>query len=332
MSKKFHSSSPAFTLIELLIVIVVIAILAVISIVMYNGIQNNAAETALKSDLRNAATKLGLVQADSGAFPDSATGLSKSQGVTFEYSSDGQTYCLSATSSRSGVGGWHISNAAGLAEGVCSGHSDGGGDSGDTYTFNYANRAALVGAGWSFTATLPGGGARDTEDAGDLSYGSGGLDITAKVNTLYGNPNNTTNMLFRALPSDWTAAELALDFVPLGNHDTAGMVIYVDDNNYVQFSKSFTAGSTPIVYLYREQDGTVYDETYPAYAASDIVLRIERSGDTYTAKVSSNSGSSWTTIQSVTQTLASPRFGIYVGASDHGTPHAVAKIKRVSFE
>lgn len=114
-----------FTIVELLIVIIVIAILAAISIVAYNGIQNSAVETALKSDLRNAATQLGLAQAESGVFPVSATGLSKSPGTTFEYDSDGQTYCLSATSSRSGVSDWHISNASGLAEGVCSGHTPG---------------------------------------------------------------------------------------------------------------------------------------------------------------------------------------------------------------
>lgn len=84
--------------------------------------------------------------------------------------------------------------------------------------------------------------------------------------------------------------------------------------------------------MYREQSGSVYDELYPSYAPSNIILRVEKSGDTYTGRVSSNNGSTWTTIHSVTQTLSSPRFGIYVGASDHGSPHAVAKIKRVSFE
>ena len=55
-----NRTNPAFTIVELLVVIVVIAILAAISIVAYTGIQRSAAETALKSDLRNAATELGL--------------------------------------------------------------------------------------------------------------------------------------------------------------------------------------------------------------------------------------------------------------------------------
>ena len=40
-----------FTIVELLIVIVVIAILAAITIVAYNGIQNRANDTVVKSDL-----------------------------------------------------------------------------------------------------------------------------------------------------------------------------------------------------------------------------------------------------------------------------------------
>ena len=121
MARKAHG----FTIVELLIVTIVIAILAIISIVAYSGIQNSAAETALKSDLRNAATQLGLAYANDGVYPGSAATLSKSTGTTFEYDSDGTGYCLSATSNRPGVGDWHMSNTFGLTEGVCDGHTAG---------------------------------------------------------------------------------------------------------------------------------------------------------------------------------------------------------------
>ena len=47
-------SSPAFTIVELLIVIVVIAILAAITIVAYNGIQDRARASAASAALSSA--------------------------------------------------------------------------------------------------------------------------------------------------------------------------------------------------------------------------------------------------------------------------------------
>ena len=66
-----------FTIVELLIVIVVIAILAAISIVAYNGIQNRAYDTTVKSDLASIAKKFQLYQVDVGNYPLTSAELSK---------------------------------------------------------------------------------------------------------------------------------------------------------------------------------------------------------------------------------------------------------------
>ena len=121
MTKKAN----AFTIVELLIVIVVIAILAAVSIVAYRGIQDRAAATTLQADLRNAATQLALTHAEVGTFPGSESALNKSSGTNYEYTSDGSTYCLTATApARPGMA-YHVSNAGSVAQGACSGHSDG---------------------------------------------------------------------------------------------------------------------------------------------------------------------------------------------------------------
>ena len=64
-----------FTIVELLIVIVVIAILAAITIVAFNGIQNRANDTSVKTDLANLMKQFELYKVDNGTYPLSNTAL-----------------------------------------------------------------------------------------------------------------------------------------------------------------------------------------------------------------------------------------------------------------
>ncbi len=119
-----------FTIIELLLVIVVIAILATLTYVAYTTISDRALSSALQSDLKNASTKLETLKIENGADtyplgPTLPSSITSSDGTTLQYASNGQTYCLTATTSKSNTLQYTLSDDNRTPQqGTCSGHAD----------------------------------------------------------------------------------------------------------------------------------------------------------------------------------------------------------------
>jgi len=102
------STSPAFTIVELLVVIVIIGILAAIVIVSYIGISQRAIVASLVSDLNNSSKQLKLYQITNSLYPttlsasncpatpviDNKLCLKPSANNTFTYTSTGNTFIL----------------------------------------------------------------------------------------------------------------------------------------------------------------------------------------------------------------------------------------------
>ncbi|MGW3549243.1 type IV pilin protein [Janibacter hoylei] len=96
-----------FTIVELLIVIVVIAILAAISVVAYNGVQDRARDSALRTDLNNAAKKFETFNAIHGRYPNTSAEWS-GLGVKFSFSPVGSRVLLCADESRYAIFAYHV--------------------------------------------------------------------------------------------------------------------------------------------------------------------------------------------------------------------------------
>lgn len=117
-----------FTIVELLIVIVVIAILAAITVVVYNGIQKRAVQSAVRSEMTQTVKRLELDKVDRGEYVGLLTDLAGNNSnsesdVEYQYSVTSGVFCLTGT--LRGVSYFVSSSASSqLYEGVCSDHND----------------------------------------------------------------------------------------------------------------------------------------------------------------------------------------------------------------
>jgi regulation of enolase protein 1 (concanavalin A-like superfamily) len=83
-----------------------------------------------------------------------------------------------------------------------------------------------------------------------------------------------------------------IDFMPVANYQQAGIVVWQDDDNFVQVNYQYADHAEVEIYVEQNNDGHAYFFQIPS-APSYIVLKLQRYETVYTAYYSADNGSSW---------------------------------------
>ncbi len=209
----------------------------------------------------------------------------------------------------------------------------------NTYNFTYTDRSALFADGWSYVATIPGGGTRDTENTnaangGVVSYDQvahqGSLQVPCDLGDLFGTLNNSRNSLFHNIGSNWTSLRLQFSFAPTTNYQQVNFALYQDDDNYLEIGMLYSSGNT--VSLFREINQFTLTLNSSANIATNMFLRLDQ--DLNTANVTafySTNGTTWVNMGSLSQSFVNARVCVWTGGSSvqwtNGLP--VVSVQRV---
>jgi len=156
------------------------------------------------------------------------------------------------------------------------------------------------------------------EDPAAWKLEGGALKIKAQPGTIYYKTNNAKNMLLISSPAagteaDPVAAEVTVASEPGVNGEQAGLLLYVDDNNYVKLVREYDKpkdgdGRVSAVML---REAKAIPEPFQKKPESPERLRLVWAGGKVTGQFKTGEAGVWVTVATVDAPPGEhPRFGL----------------------
>ena len=160
----------------------------------------------------------------------------------------------------------------------------------------------------------------------------GFMQITTQDGSLFGPGGDTPNLLLQSVPLGDFSIETATYFLPTQNFHNAGLLVYLDDDNYLKLTRAFCnlppncLGNA--VYFDHEAGGAVVGSNFATVTPGNnpTYLRIIRTGGSYTAYTSPNGGD-WILVGTHTPGFKPDQIGIVAGSSNISIPETSAYFK-----
>lgn len=183
--------------------------------------------------------------------------------------------------------------------------------------FNSTTRSSF----WSFIQ----------EDSARYSFTGSRLNIVTQTGTLLGSANNLKNVLHAAAPPEDFYITTSLDFSPTQQGQEAGLIIRMNDDNYVSVSKGVTSQGSIGIIAVNEVNGNAQVQEFPLAIAGDIFLKIDKSGHQYAVYASSNEADWGEALYTFTNPMTGTdrlnsglRMGLFAGNGTASAPEITA--------
>jgi regulation of enolase protein 1 (concanavalin A-like superfamily) len=96
-----------------------------------------------------------------------------------------------------------------------------------------------------------------------ITSGTNSIVLQLAEGSLMGEGKGVENLFLRSIPPEFTEVSLKFEFEPQKQYEQAGLLLYVDDDNYIKFVKEFIDGQPWFVMVVELKGKTSYLEKAP---------------------------------------------------------------------